>query len=506
MGRFLSVPTSILANMCSVRKVHRTARIARRTTRAQRRRCYGLLRSAGDVWAWVIDCNRQLREWRCPQVANFPALCRELTGTSFGELSRTCAEDLLKRYSTAFFEAARRKKAGVRAGFPRRKRGLVPVRFRWGCFGLDGSRIRLSVARGAPELWVRLGRAVPYPSESIRSLTLVAGIDLGIIHPYAVMAGDEGLLVSGRAIRAEERLHLEDTKRRAQKAAARAPSKGQRGSRRWRRHRAARRRAEARHRRRVRQAHHEAARSVVAWLVERRVGTVVVGDPKGITTRDCGRRQNLALRNWRRTHLLACLSDKAELAGVKIVLVNERGTSSTCPECGHRCHRDLVGARNIAARGGGSTRVPARVTHRRAGRAPARRDRRRHLFDARRSCPAPGRPGRPGSRSQRDRPGAASVASGVVHAVGDGTLRGSQRSRVDTRGINAGVHFFPSPHGTPREDLRPSSLSDWQDRMSVERLNLRWHVGSLPAGGAGEVPDGPWPVRDAVAAGCQSRG
>jgi hypothetical protein len=54
------------------------------------------------------------------------------------------------------------------------------------------------------------------------------------------MAGDEGLLVSGRAIRAEERLHLEDTKRRAQKAAAKAPGKGQKGSRRWRRYRAAR--------------------------------------------------------------------------------------------------------------------------------------------------------------------------------------------------------------------------------------------------------------------------
>src|SRR5437879_7017004 len=118
MARFLSVPLAILTNMCSARKVHRTARIALRTTPAQRRRCYGPLRSAGDVWAWVIDCNRQLREWHCPQVTNFQALCRELTGTSFGELSRTCAEDVLKRYSTAFFEAARRKKAGVRAGFP----------------------------------------------------------------------------------------------------------------------------------------------------------------------------------------------------------------------------------------------------------------------------------------------------------------------------------------------------------------------------------------------------
>src|SRR5260370_15343712 len=258
MARFLSVLLAILSNMCSVRKVHRTSRSALRTTPAQRRRCYGLLRSAGDAWAWVIDCNRQLREWHCPQVVNFPALCRELTGTSFGELSRQCAEAVLKNYSTVFFEAARRQKAGVRAGFPRRKRGLVAVRFGWGCFSLDGSRVRLGVARGAPELWVRLGRAVPYPSGSIRSVTLVAeagrlyldvtaevpvaggdhdptkvaGIDLGIIHPYAVMAGGAGPLLSGRAVPAQERPHPEGTKRPAPKAPTKGPRKGQPGSRR----------------------------------------------------------------------------------------------------------------------------------------------------------------------------------------------------------------------------------------------------------------------------------
>jgi transposase len=128
--------------MCSVPTVHRTARIALRTTPAQRQRCYGLLRSAGDVWAWVIDYNRQLRECRCPQVANFSALCRELRSTSFGELSRHCAEAVLKNYSIAFFEATKRKKLGVRAGFPRRKRALVPVRFRKGCFAVDNGTLR----------------------------------------------------------------------------------------------------------------------------------------------------------------------------------------------------------------------------------------------------------------------------------------------------------------------------------------------------------------------------
>src|SRR2546423_12677486 len=115
----------MISNMCSSIRVHRTARVALRTTPAQRQRCYGLLRSAGDVWAWVIDRNRQLAEWHCPQVANFSALCRELTGTSFGELSRRGAEDVLKRYSVSFFEAARRKKKGVRAGFPPSPAGTV---------------------------------------------------------------------------------------------------------------------------------------------------------------------------------------------------------------------------------------------------------------------------------------------------------------------------------------------------------------------------------------------
>jgi Putative transposase DNA-binding domain len=123
--------------------------------------------------------------------------------------------------------------------------------------------------------------------------------------------------------------------------------------------------------------------------------------------------QNLRLRQWRRTHLAQALVNKAERAGIAVRLVDERGTSSTCPACHRRVakptgrrfrcrrcglqgHRDLVGAANIAAKAGGgptSTGVPVLVEHRRAGMAPARRDRRRHLHDQRRrSCLAPGHP------------------------------------------------------------------------------------------------------------------
>jgi hypothetical protein len=75
----------------------------------------------------------------------------------------------------------------------------------------------------------------------------VAGVDLGIIHPYAVAGpAAEGLLVSGRAIRAEHHQHHYDVKARRRAAARRAPKPGQAGSRRWRQHQRALRLAEAR--------------------------------------------------------------------------------------------------------------------------------------------------------------------------------------------------------------------------------------------------------------------
>jgi transposase len=161
-------------------------------------------------------------------------------------------------------------------------------------------------------------------------------VDLGIIHPYAVVTEDAGLLVSGRAVRAESYLHLQDQQARQARAAGRAPKAGQRGSRRWRRYRWAQRRAEARHRRRVHQAHHQAARQVIAFAIAHQLGTLVVADPSGITGRDAGRVQNWRLRQWRRTHLLGALRDKVEQPGIRVNLVEERGTSSTCPACRQR--------------------------------------------------------------------------------------------------------------------------------------------------------------------------
>ncbi len=128
----------------------------------------------------------------------------------------------------------------------------------------------------------------------------VAGVDLGIIHPYAVAGPDgAGLVVSGRALRAESRLHLAERKARNRAAGARAPARGQRGSRRWRQYRARTPPQEARHRRRLTQARHEAARTDIDWALDQRVGTLVVGDPVGVLDLHSGPRHNQRVRDWR---------------------------------------------------------------------------------------------------------------------------------------------------------------------------------------------------------------
>jgi IS605 OrfB family transposase len=406
-----------------------------RTTAGQRQRCFGLLRSGGDVWACVLELSAVRRHRGAAPLAGYQELCRVLAADGpgiFGELSTTGARSILRRYSDAWMTTAQRRRAGDKsARYPRRKKALMPSRYYAGTFDLDGRRLRLPTARGVPLLVVRLTRDAPYPASSIRSVTLladgsrlcvdvtaeievetyqpgegpdpdrVAGVDLGIIHLFAVATEDGALLVSGRAARAESRLHLAEAKARHRAVARRAPTKGQRGSRRWRKYRARTQVLEGRHRRRLAQARHEAATTVVDVARQKRIGTLVVGDPRGVLDRDAGARQNLATRNWRVGQLMAVLTDKAQAAGIEVLLVDERGTSSTCPRCGAKvpkpkgrnfscphcglhAHRDIVGAINIASRspGGGTTVDPEglAITHRRAGRhlpGRTRRDPRR---------------------------------------------------------------------------------------------------------------------------------
>src|SRR5258708_2786570 len=104
-----------------------------RVTVAQRHRCFGLLRSAGDVWATVLEFNGWRRRRGDPPAAGYQELCRLLSAAgpgTFGDLDSTGARSVLRRFSDAWFSAAKRRKAGdLEVRFPRRRRGLMSVRW-----------------------------------------------------------------------------------------------------------------------------------------------------------------------------------------------------------------------------------------------------------------------------------------------------------------------------------------------------------------------------------------
>jgi hypothetical protein len=95
--------------------VYRTARAGLRVTGSQRRRLVGLLASAGDLWACVLELNAWRRARQDEPVASYQALCRELAlsgpGT-FGQLDAVGARSVLRRYSDAWFAAAKRRRDG----------------------------------------------------------------------------------------------------------------------------------------------------------------------------------------------------------------------------------------------------------------------------------------------------------------------------------------------------------------------------------------------------------
>ncbi|MGS2618713.1 zinc ribbon domain-containing protein [Micromonospora sp. LZ34] len=137
-----------------------------------------------------------------------------------------------------------------------------------------------------------------------------------------------------------------------------------------------------------------------------------VGDPRGLLDLPAGRRHNLRLRQWQIGRSSRSSPDTRPPKRASPRLVDERGTSSTCPTCRRRVpeprgrtltcphcafsgHRDLVAAATIATRtpGGGPTTptavvLPEVVTHRRAGRRLPGAG--RSLRDSRRSPAARG--------------------------------------------------------------------------------------------------------------------
>jgi IS605 OrfB family transposase len=167
---------------------------------------------------------------------------------------------------------------------------------------------------GAWYLYATCNVAEPTPSERGDYL----GVDLGVVN---VAVDSNGTVYSGS--------HLRGLRHRQRRLRAKLQAKGTRAAKRLLR---ARRRKEARFGASV---NHTISKRIVATAKAQSCG-IALEDLKGIRERITVRHgQRATLHSWSFYQLRQFLSYKARLAGVRLVLVDPRNTSRTCPDCGH---------------------------------------------------------------------------------------------------------------------------------------------------------------------------
>ncbi len=188
-----------------------------------------------------------------------------------------------------------------------------------------------------------------------------ATVDLGEIHLAAVTTNTgKAMIVTGRGIRTLKRQRTMQLRSITKKQ-----SKCKKYSRRWKKLQRAKNKQSKRAENRIRNQRHQATRKVIDFCIEQNVGTLFIGNPHGVCTRDSGRHQNQRMSLWEYGKDIDYLTHKSKQAHIMCFTGSERGTSSQCPVCGHKhrsnnrrwnckqCgfkgHRDLVGSVNMHA-------------------------------------------------------------------------------------------------------------------------------------------------------------
>jgi putative transposase len=205
-------------------------------------------------------------------------------------------------------------------------------------------------------------------------------VDLGEMHPAVV--GDEQ---ASKIILCRERRHevLGHHKRLATFASA--LSREKKGSKGYRKLVQSRSRMKAKHKRVISDIEHKVSRAIVDVAVERQASTIVIGDIKNIANEvDLGKKTNQKISGWNHGKVRQLVEYKAEAEGIAVVLVDERYTSQTCPNCGERhkpqgrvyccpacafqSHRDVVEQINILSKfkqgKPGKLAIPSVIKHR----------------------------------------------------------------------------------------------------------------------------------------------
>jgi IS605 OrfB family transposase len=188
----------------------------------------------------------------------------------------------------------------------------------------------------------------------------VLGVDLGVVN---IAVDSDGNRHSGT--------HVNRLRERHRRLRAKTAARWTRASRRLHRKRSRKERRFATH------VNHTIAKRIVAEA-QRTKRAIALEDLHGIRSRVRARKpQRATLHSWSFAQLRSFIAYKARLAGVKVIFVDPRNTSRTCPCCGHcakenrphqatfLCQRcglaglaDLIAALNIRVRGWAAVSQP----------------------------------------------------------------------------------------------------------------------------------------------------
>jgi putative transposase len=359
--------------------MNRVRKIKLRPNTQQAERLRRLREEAARCWNEIVKFHR--RVYRKKGIWLSKAAVQKWAKGRFALHSQT-VQALIDRYFAHCETTRKLRQQGIKTRYPyKQKRVQTPVwkgqsiRVRDGKIILPNGQGREPLIIALPEefqgvkicqaelLWqdgtYYLSLCVEAPSEEPIDGDGVAAIDQGEIHAIAITDGEEALIISGREVRSMKR---QRNKRLGQ--IDRLQRKCRRYSKRWRRLQKAKNKVKAKARRRLRDLHHKITRKAVDWCAERGIKTVVIGDLSGIAQgKRLSQTQQQKISQWEFDQQQQCLAYKLQARRGMLVTVCERGTSSTCPACGHRVkprgrnfrcphcgtelHRDVVGALNI---------------------------------------------------------------------------------------------------------------------------------------------------------------
>jgi putative transposase len=244
-------------------------------------------------------------------------------------------------------------------------RGRILVAMRYGAY----QAARLAMQKGQADLLLRNGvfylyLCIDMPTAPPVDTQGYLGVDLGIVEIASDSAGNQ---YSGEAVK-RVRKNVKEHRRQLQRKQTNSAKKRLR-------------RVASRQSRFVRDVNHCISKKLVATALSLQKA-LALEDLTGIRERagTVSRQMRWLLGNWSFDQLKQFVCYKAEAVGLRVVLVDPRNTSRTCPECGYcdkanrksqssfRClecgfeaNADFVGSRNIEARAEQSDRLLSSV-------------------------------------------------------------------------------------------------------------------------------------------------